>query len=102
MKIKLQKFLGGEAYFEIVINRYHYDTSREISNILNLNIDVYSDILIKEVIKHNFHRYCDIIDEFNLCKDTIFKLRDVSEEVYIERFKEAFADQLTLLVLKDG
>lgn len=99
MEINLLKFLGKEAYFEIITNEIYCSTSREISNVFNMNIDDYNEILINEVIKHDRYRPCDIADEFNLRKDLIFKLNNTPEEVYINRFKEVFINQLTSLAL---
>lgn len=103
VKINLQCLRGSIYNFLIATENRGYTTSSSIANLFNLNLDTYNEILVKEVIKHpcfesrNFMKFPFLGVESN--KDIVFYLNDIDEEVYIERFKNVFAKQLTLLKL---
>lgn len=107
MKIDLV-IIDEEAYFSILINEQLFDTSKKISKLLNLDIDLYNKILIEKVIKYNSYFTGYSILEPTKSKDLVFSLNNPptektlikqSKETYITRFKETFTNQLTLLSL---
>ena len=93
MKIDVFMFRDEEAYFSIFISDAAFYTSKNIANLFNLDIDYYNNLVIDKVIKHEDFT----IDEYT--NDLAFKHNNISKEIYINRFKEVFADQLTLLAL---
>lgn len=79
--------------FEIITsNKVSCSTSSSISRLFNIPLEVYNNLLINKVIKHDLYE----IHTFN---DITFDLCDISKEIYLNRFKETFSDQLTLLIL---
>lgn len=96
MKIFVTQVVSGNSYFEIANDGKLLSDSQEISNLLNLDVDVYIELLAKNVIKHNNYKTYN----YNCTeKDILFKLNDIPKETYVERFKDAFTNQLTLLAL---
>lgn len=84
------------SFFVDTGERILYD-SYKLAKAFNLSRLGFANILIDEVIKHSkFIFYNDIDGEI---VDVTFKLNNLSKEVYIERFKETFTEQLMLLVL---
>lgn len=103
MKINLLTNNPKESYFSIIINDTTLYTSLEIAYLLNLNVKFYNKLLIDKVIKHE-HYKVENYAEFNLEDivsggDLVFDLYNTPEETYIDRFKETFTEQLTLLAL---
>ena len=98
MEIELTKLLTGECYFEIAIGDNFYSTSEEISKIFNLDIDVYNRILANKVVRHKNYTMC-LNGNIDAYKDLVFDLCNIPKETYIDRFKETFTEQLTLLAL---
>lgn len=96
MKIKLTKLFTGEFYFEIINNDDVYSTSKEISKAFNLDVDVYNSILANKVIQHKQYNYIYIYE------DLVFYLNNISMKTYINRFKNTFIKELTLLALGNG
>lgn len=96
MNIFVTEYVSGNSCFEVVNNGKLLSNSEKISNMLDLDVDTYTNLLIEKVIQHNNYKtYTYNCSE----KDTLFKLNDILKETYVERFKDAFADQLTLLAL---
>lgn len=93
LEINLLHCYGEQAYFTIYLNGPLIYSSGGIASFLNLNTDTYNNILIEKVIKHNDYTIS------NKNKDLIFKHLNAPKETYIERFKDTFANQLTLLAL---
>ena len=91
MKINLYVF-SSYFYFAISTENNSAHTSKSISKLLNLDIEIYNKILVEKVVKHN--RYT--IDKYN---DLSFDSNGILKETYIERFKNTFVDQLTTLAL---
>lgn len=85
------------CYFSLNKEGATYETSACISELFNINIDDYNKILIEKVIQHNL--YFTNIATSQKGDDIVFKLNDISKEVYIERFKNTFNKELTLLIL---
>lgn len=98
MEIELTKLLTGECYFEITIGDDVYSTSEEISEILNLDLDTYNRILANKIVRHKNYVMC-MNGSIDVYKDLVFDLCNIPEETYIDRFKETFTEQLTLLAL---
>lgn len=93
MKIDLTEFGINRNYFCISIGNRDVYSGKSISKLLNLDVDTFNQILIDKVVKHkNYYIY-------RLSKDIEFDLCNVSKEIYIERFKNIFTEQLTLLTL---
>lgn len=105
MKIELTRFKCNNYNFSITIEDNCFMTSGSISKLLNLDIITYNNALIKYVIQHNKYESNLFLDYFvpntsnKNDKDITFHLNDVSEEVYLERFKNTFNKELTLLSL---
>lgn len=76
-----------------------YYTSYEISKQLGLNVNLYNKILVEQVIKHKIYSKNEEAQLVSLMHDLSFSLNKVKPEVYIERFKDVFAKELTLLSL---
>lgn len=93
LKINLGSHNSGEAYFIINIGHVNLYTSKEISNLFNLNLDIYNKLRMEKVIKHK-----NLFSNSNE-EDIIFYLNGTDKETYLNRFKESFADKLTLLAL---
>ena len=93
MKINLFIFGDEEVYFEVSTKNDAAYTSRSISELFNINVDLNNQLVVDKVVKHkNYYIY-------RLSKDIEFDLCNVSKEIYIERFKNIFTEQLTLLTL---
>lgn len=102
MKVDLIKLFTGDLYFEVVSSKSVCSTSNNIANLFNLDVDKYNDLLINEVIKHSNYKTNRSVNSFVFNTSTIdivFHLNDVPKEIYIERFKETFFNELTLLTL---
>lgn len=100
LKVEIAQSSLGQAYFYLVVDSNRMvirSTSAKIASILKLDLDIYNKILIKKVIKHKHYEIYD--GQMFLSKDITFNLGSVSEKTYVERFKEAFAKELVLLVL---
>lgn len=69
-----------------------YNTDRSIARLFSINRESYRKRLIENVIKH------DGIDHTDP-DDTCFYHREIPYDVYTNRFKEEFAEELTLIVL---
>lgn len=100
IKIELEKqFSSSKAYFYITIDKNVIAaTSFKISKHFGLDIDIYNDILAKKVIQHGDF----LISPGNgsvFSKDIAFALHNISAETYVERFKEVFCKELTMLAL---
>lgn len=93
LQIKLSSFYDNEAYFEITTEEGVFYTSKMISNLLNLNLTTYNRLLIEKVIKHEDFA----IDQYT--KDVSFMINNIPKETYIERFKDIFIKEITLLTL---
>lgn len=86
-------------YFIIVNydNKTFYDTSVIILDLLDIDLNEYNEKVINEVIKSkNYSIYNGASLGKRLYKDLTFK-SDKEEEIYIERFKDTFVKELTLL-----
>lgn len=80
--------------FEIITsNKDFCSTSSSISRLLNIPLDIYNKLLIEKVIQHN-------LCETHMFDDVTFDLYGTPKEIYLSRFKEVFAEQLTLLALE--
>lgn len=95
MEIKLIKDKFTDKCFFLIHSEDLIAFSSEgIASALNITVEQYFDTLAKEVIRHG-----------NISiksSNKIFLSKGISNEVYVERFKEAFAPQLTLLALEIG
>lgn len=100
MEIKLTEFSFGLCCFKLDTETVSYFTSESISKLLNLDTDLYNKLLIEKVIKHDDYKINDRRLFPSCTKHLSFQLNDIPKEIYIERFKEAFADQLILLTLE--
>lgn len=89
----LSRFFEDEVYFEIISKKSILNSSGEIADFLNLDVDIYNNLLIDKVIRHDKYS----IDPDG--RDLVFCLKNVSIEIYIERFKETFINELTLATL---
>lgn len=94
-KITLLSTLG-DLFFILKTNNKTYFSSEMISKAFGLDIDEYNKILLEKVIQH------DEYDIKNGTEDLVFSPNRISKETYIDRFKEAFADQLILLTLSNS
>lgn len=94
MTIDLVQYLSNKNYFIISINNDDYYSSESISELLNLDLDLYNNLLINKVVKHPSYAIGG-----GTHKDLEFNSNSISRETYINRFKEAFSDQLILLTL---
>lgn len=98
MKIVLiEEYFDNYYCFSIDRGKDFIFTSRKISQAFNTLEKIYVNTLINKVIKHEDYIFCENYQGriFNV----VFKLNDTSEEVYIERFKNIFTEELTNLVL---
>lgn len=93
MKINLFIFGDEEVYFEVSTENDAAYTSRSISELFNINVDLYNQLVVDKVVKHKNY----VIDKFE--KDLTFKHNNISKNTYIERFKNTFINELTLLSL---
>lgn len=100
MKIYLAKFSKDEAYFEIFNDNKLLNTSSEIAKFFNMNVDLYNKLLIDKVIQHDNYEieHCSEHNPDNI-QDLSFNLNYKPRETYLNRFKETFIDQLTLISL---
>lgn len=65
MKIDLV-IIDEEAYFSILINEQLFDTSKKISKLLNLDIDLYNKILIEKVSTIATLQVIQFLNQLNL------------------------------------
>lgn len=93
MEIKIVQYKASRSYFEMHIHGGVVYTSKGISKLLNLDIDLYNKLLVEKVIKHNHYIKSKYHNDFE------FSLNNIPEEIYIERFKETFINQLILVYL---
>ena len=93
MIIKIVQYKASRSYFEMHVQGRVAYTSKGISKLLNLDLDLYNKLLVEKVIKHNHYVKSKYHNDFE------FDLCNTPEEIYIERFKETFINQLTLLTL---
>lgn len=93
-EIYIAETIGNWLYFNIEHNGNYYSNSEEISEFLNLPLDTYNQLLIDKVIKHSNYTITDESD-YNSC-DMLFTRKSISDEIYIDRFKETFVPQLVL------
>lgn len=93
MKINLSLFYNDEAFFEITTEESVFYSSSAITNLLNLDLIKYNKLLIEKVIRHEDF----IVDQYT--KDVSFMLNNISKKTYIERFKNTFVKELTLISL---
>ena len=106
-EIKLDWGSERMSHYFIIINydkKTLYDTSVLISDLLDIDLDEYNEKVINEVVKNkNYSIYRGSSSGRRLYKDLTFEA-DKEEEVYIERFKDVFVKELTLLSLggEDG
>lgn len=107
MKIKVQtsSFGTDRIYFSLKKENsdkmllQFFDSSKEISNFLNLDIDIYNERLIKQVIKHSDFSVSESCKNEDLYKDIIFYTNNVPKKMYIERFEKEFTNELVLATL---
>ena len=100
MEIRLTDFSVTHNYFSIFMNNRNIYTSKSISKLFNLDIDTFNKLLVDKVIQHdNYIIESHPVVEPERVKDLLFRLNDVPKEIYIERFKETFTNQLTLIIL---
>ena len=92
MKIEIEMTIKKHCYFCITDN-FSAATSKEFADLFNLDTNTYNKLLTDKVIKHSNYT----IDVYN--KDLMFDLNNISKEIYIERFKDTFSNELTLLAL---
>lgn len=95
MQLLLTKTIRKGYYFRFD-NEPTACTSKGISKLFDLDVNTYNKLLIDKVIQHN--KYSINPDT----KDLLFVLNNTSEEVYLNRFKEIFTNQLTLIYLGGG
>lgn len=94
MIIKLITSYTNKNYFSIIIGNTRICSSKNIANLLNLDINIYNRLLIEKVIQHN---------KYSMTRNELaFSCNNVSKEVYIKRFKDVFSNQLILLTLGGG
>lgn len=92
MEVTAIQLTSGYNYFVLISNDKCFSHSVDIASLLNLNVHVYNKLLIEKVIKHdNYHLRYD--------SGIFFKLNNIPKETYIERFKDTFNKELTLLAL---
>lgn len=96
MKV-IVSLIDGKWRFLIINRRQFFLTSPTISKLLNISLEEYENRVINNVIKH---KNTEVIfaSDFNK-RNVAFKEDDVPEENYVDRFKEEFAEELTLIVL---
>lgn len=92
MTIRLGKASKDQCYF-IAFAKFTVCTSRGFSILLNIDIDLFNNLLITKVIKHSSYTM------YKNHKDVEFILNDTPEETCINRFKEIFINELTLLAI---
>lgn len=98
MKIYLRHDFNDTRYFVIDIPETYICSSNYMSEMFEMTKEGFENTLVMKVIKHNdLLIYKDQNDETSF--DISFKSNGIPDEVYIDRFKEAFATQLTLLIL---
>lgn len=103
MVISLVNLYSGYLYMNIQFNNAIHNTSKSIAELLGLPIDAYNDILIKKVIQHDKFRADFLKGKYEeKFIDVVFCINNISTKVYVDRFKEAFADQLILLTLSNS
>lgn len=87
------------SYFYIIRGKSLYNTSRGIAKLFKMDVNEYNKKLIKEVIGNNKY---EINDEGNSLSssDLNFVAENISPEenkIYVDRFKNAFIKELTIL-----
>lgn len=80
-----------DYFFAVKTSNDSYFSSEMISELLNLDIDEYNEILTEKVIQH------ENVDVNPKTKDLVFLRNRTTKETYIKRFKEVFAPQLMLI-----
>lgn len=94
MEIRIFRTIGGSVNIYLAHKGSVFLSCREISELLNLDLDVYEKTLINKVIEHeNFKKVAR-------GHDLVFSQNGVPIKTYVKRYKEAFAPQLTLLTLE--
>lgn len=92
---------NDEFYFSIISDfkdgKIVRNTSELISKALGLDIIHYDEILINKVIQHKHYRIEN--NEIFGKGDVFFYDEGLRKEVYVERFKEVFLEELTVLAL---
>lgn len=84
--------------FKITANMRTYYTSSQIASLFNMDIETYNKILIERVIQHDLFKIHNN-SKAHFKKNVSFSQNNISDEAYIKRFREAFAEQLILLTL---
>lgn len=84
--------------FKIVTDDRIYYTSAQISSLFNMNIENYNRILVEKVIQHGLFKVHNN-SKGHFKRNISFSQNRTSDETYIKRFKNAFAEQLILLTL---
>lgn len=98
MDITVLPVYDGNMYFAMAYDCVAYVSSSEIAKLLNLDVDEYNEILINKVVKHKQYRILKSNDLIS-SQDLTFDPLETCKEIYINRFKEAFAAQLMVLKL---
>lgn len=78
-----------------------YDTSKNIAKSFDISLDEYNHIVIDKVIGHTNYtiRHNVVSEHSDIYCDLMFEAKK-SKEFYIDKFKEVFAPQLTLLTIE--
>lgn len=101
MNIYLKHDFENDArYFVIDTQTIYICSSDFMIKKFNMTKEEFIKVLTTKVVRHNnLIIYEDEDDKSSF--DITFKSNSVSDEVYLKRFKETFAPQLTLLALGD-
>lgn len=106
MKFEIEVSTFGQSKFYFSLKEKekgmtikYIDSSKSISNFLNLDVDTYNDRLIRKVIQHPNLEVSESTKDDELYKDIIFDKEDHDRRVYIERFKKEFENELILATL---
>lgn len=100
--VYIYEYISSEKFcFVVDFGMEDCDTSKAIADLFKMSVDNYNEILINKVIKHDKYRVETFTDMYKVSyvRDVTFVLNGTLESVYVNRFKEAFAPQLTLLTL---
>lgn len=106
MKFEIEVSTFGQSKFYFSLKEKekgmtikYIDSSKSISDFLNLDVDIYNDRLIRKVIQHSNLEVSESTIEDDLYKDIIFDKKCHNKKVYIERFEKEFEKELILATL---
>ena len=98
MKVIVSLIEGKQRFF-IINNKQFLLTTPDISKCFNISLEEYENRIINNVVRH---RDVEVTFASDFSRRNVaYKENNISEEVYVERYKEEFAKELILLMLSE-